>query len=53
VALLIPKVLRGQILAFVVLGMLLGYDFLGIFLVSRKLEGLFVKLKNTRFGPLL
>jgi hypothetical protein len=54
---LTPKVLRGQILAFSILGMLCDKEdvirFFGNFMVGRELEGLFVKLKNARFGPLL
>jgi hypothetical protein len=55
--LLIPKVLRGQILAFAVLGhvaVIRRCDMIfGNFMVGRELEGLSVKLKNASFGPLL
>jgi hypothetical protein len=54
---LTPKVLRGQILAFAVLGMFLWYEdvswFFGNFMVGRELEGLYVKVKNVRFGPFM
>jgi hypothetical protein len=44
-------------MAFAILGMLLRYEdviwFFGNYMGRRELEGLSVKLKNARFGPLL
>jgi hypothetical protein len=55
--LLTPKVLRGQILAFANFGHVIVIRrcgmILGNFIVGRELEGLSLKLKNARFGPLL
>jgi hypothetical protein len=58
---LTPKALWWPKMAFAILGKFLVirrcdmilWKFYGNFMVSRKLEGLSVKLKNARFGPLL
>jgi hypothetical protein len=54
---LTPKVLRGQILDFAGFGhvaVIRRCDMIfGEFMISRELKGLFVMLKNARFGPLL
>jgi hypothetical protein len=54
---LTPKVLRRQILAFALFGHVVVIRRCDMifweFMVGRELEGLSMKLKNLRFGPLL
>jgi hypothetical protein len=54
---LTPKVLRGQILAFASIEHVAVIRRCNMifreFMVSRELEGLSMKLKNARFGPLV